>query len=650
MAILSTYKAHPDYNKFPAYNGNDLEVNYSPAQTFFRVWSPLAEAVMLRLYKTDHDKEHTLRQNMKRDVDGTWILLLRGDWKNFYYTFQTKTNDLWLAETAGIYAKAVGTNGERGVVINFDDTKPENWENDKRVECKHYTDAIIYEMHVRDISMHPESGIQFKGKFLGLTETNSHNSSGYSTGLKHIKELGITHVHIMPVYDFMSVDESYNPPKEYNWGYDPHNYNVPEGSYSTDAASGTKRILEFKQMIKAFHDAGIGVIMDMVYNHTGHTEKSHFNRLVPGYFYRFNWEGTYSNGSGCGNETASERPMVRKYILDSVLYWANEYHLDGFRFDLMGLHDIDTMNLIRSELDKISPQIITYGEGWTGGDSTLPCEQRAVKQNVRQLNRIAIFNDNIRDTIKGPWWNEHEKGFVSGKSGLNEFVKQGVTAATWHHQINYGYINKHNEAWADQPFQTINYVSCHDNHTLWDKLKLTCDKCSKTEMMKMHKLSAAIILTSQGIPFLHSGVELLRTKKGHGNSYNQPDAINQIDWTRKSKYFFIFNYFRDLIQLRKDHPAFRMPSTEMINEHLRFIETQHSNVVAYEIQNNANGDRWHRIIVIYNGSTDFATVTIPDNWWVKVADGESVNQRGIETIRGGRIKVLPLTMEIFVGE
>lgn len=649
-SIFDTFQSHPDYNKFPVYNGNDLEVIYTSEATIFKVWSPVSEAVMLRLYKADKDKKPLVRHNMRRDLDGTWSIFLDGNWKNHYYTFQTKINSLWLPETVGIYAKAVGTNGEKGVIVDMNDTNPEEWEKDKPIECKNYTDAIIYEMHIRDISMHPDSGIQYKGKYLGITETGTKNKDNLSTGLDHIKELGVTHVHLMPVYDFMSVNEAYDPPKEYNWGYDPHNYNVPEGSYSTDAASGVARIKEFKQMVKAFHDAGIGVIMDVVYNHTGHTENSHFNRLVPGYYYRFNWEGTFSNASGCGNETASERPMVRKYIIDSLTYWAKEYHIDGFRFDLMGIHDIETMNSIRNELDKISPNIMTYGEGWTAGESMLPYEQRAVKQHVKQLDRMAIFNDNIRDTIKGPWWNEHEKGFASGKHGLKEFIKQGIAGSVLHNGINYHAINQHNEAWADEPYRAINYVSCHDNHTLWDKLKLTCQGCGRQQLLQMHKLSAAIVITAQGVPFIHSGMELLRTKNGHGNSYNLPDEINSIDWSRKAKYLFIFKYLKDLIQLRKDHPAFRMPNTEMINKHLRFIETQNPSVVAYEISGHANNDRWSKIVVIYNGSPDYAILTIPEQSWVEITNGEIVNQRGISNNNGGRIRVNPISMTIFVGQ
>ncbi|MEK7257343.1 MAG: type I pullulanase, partial [Bacteroidota bacterium] len=429
---------------------------------------------------------------------------------------------------------------------------------------------------------------------------------------------GITHVHMLPSYDFRSIDESKLSENKFNWGYDPENYNTPEGSFSTDPSDGRVRIREFKQVVKMLHDNGLRVIMDVVYNHTGATEESVFNRIAPGHYYRKNYDGTWSNASACGNETASEKPMVRKFMLESMLYWVNEYHVDGFRVDLMGIHDIETMNLIASELRKIDPSIFIYGEGWTAGGSPLPEELRAVKANVLKLDGIAAFSDEFRDGVKGHVFKPEERGFVSGFEGLEESVKFGIAGAVQHPQVDLAKVNYTQKFWAKQPTQCINYVSCHDNHTLWDRLKNSCPGEPESELLKMAKLAQTIVFTSQGVPFLHAGEEFVRTKKGVENSFQSPDDINQIDWTNKDKYGELYSYHKDLIRLRKRHPAFRLGDAELVRKHLQFLQIPEKNMIGYLLKDNANGDRWKNILVIFNGNKAEKSITIPAGNWKMV--------------------------------
>ncbi len=446
-------------------------------------------------------------------------------------------------------------------------------------------------------------------------------------------------MHLLPSFDFNSVDETKPEANKYNWGYDPLNYNVPEGSYSTNPYDGNVRIKEFKQMVQTLHKNGLRVILDVVYNHTSDTKSSNFNQFAPGYFYRQNPDGSYSNGTGCGNEVASERAMVRKFMVESVVYWAKEYHLDGFRFDLMGVHDIETMNQISKALHKIDPAIFIYGEGWAAGNSPLPEDQRAVKKNVVKLNEVAVFSDDIRDGLKGGWNNLKEKGFVSGAQNNAESVKFGIVASTPNQQIDYNKVNGSKAAWAAEPFQTITYVSCHDDNTLFDRLKISNPDSSEADLIKMDKLANAIVLTSQGVSFLHSGAELLRTKQGIANSYNSPDSINQIDWSRKTKYKTVFDYYKALIALRRNHPAFRMPSAKMIQANLKFINTADAGLIAYQISNNANGDSWKNILVVLNGNPSDKIIRIPAGKWTLIADENNINEGGIKDITSENINI-----------
>ncbi len=389
-------------------------------------------------------------------------------------------------------------------------------------------------------------------------------------------------------------------------------------------------------MVQAMHNNGIRVIMDVVYNHTGTTELSVFNQTVPGYYYRHNPDNSWSDAASCGNETASERSMMRKYILESVKYWVNEYHIDGFRFDLMGIHDIETMNLISAELKLIDPTLFVYGEGWTAGDSPLPDSVRALKINTSDLTDIAVFSDDLRDGLKGSVFNEEERGFVSGKPGLEASIKFGIVASTQHDQINYKLVNYSNAPWSPRPIQTINYVSCHDNNTLFDKLSLSVPEADEKQIIKMHMLSQTIVLTSQGIPFLHAGTDFLRTKYGVENSYNSPDSINQIDWARKHEYKELFDYYRDLISLRKSHPAFRMPTAELVQNHLFFELFEENNLVGYILNNNANGDIWETIYVVFNGNSEQKSIDIPQGKWKVILEDFNIDQNGLRSMDGGK--------------
>ncbi|HAL83486.1 MAG TPA: type I pullulanase [Mucilaginibacter sp.] len=625
------------FDAYPVYSGNDLGVCYSPSKTDFKVWAPKASQVTLRLYEAGDGGHATGAISMEKGVNGLWTTSINRDLKNKYYTFQVMQDGVWLSECPDIYAKAVGVNGKRGMVADMPSTNPENWENDEKPGLKSVNDIIIYELHIRDISISPNSGITQKGKYLGITETGTKNPDGEPTGLDHIKQLGVTHVHLLPCFDFNSVDETKSG--QYNWGYDPLNYNVPEGSYSSNPYDGNVRIKEFKKMVQTLHKNGLRVILDVVYNHTSDIKASNFSQFAPGYFYRHNPDGSYSNATGCSNEVASEMPMVRKFMIESVVYWAREYHLDGFRFDLMGVHDITTMNMISDTLHKIDPTIFIYGEGWTAGNSPMPEALRAVKKNVSKLNKIAVFGDDFRDGLKGGWSDIKEKGFVSGNATMVESVKFGIVAATPNPQVNDLAVNYSKAPWAAEPYEAITYVSCHDDNTLFDRLKISNPGASEAGLIKMDKLAAATVLTSQGVSFLHAGAELLRTKQGIANSFVSPDSINQIDWSRKTRYKAVFEYYKGLITLRKNHPAFRMPSTQMIVADLRFLETGVTGLIAYQVSNNANGDSWKNILVILNGNAAGKTFKIPAGNWVLAADENTINEKGIKTGITGTITI-----------
>lgn len=521
-------------------------------------------------------------------------------------------------------AKAVGVNGKRAAVIDLRSTDPEGWANDVRPLLKDYADIIVYEMHHRDFSLDSVSGIRNKGKFLALTELGTTTSQGEKTGIDHLKELGVTHVHILPSYDYASVDESKPDKAQYNWGYDPQNYNVPDGSYSTDPYKPDVRIKEFKQMVQALHKAGIRVVLDVVYNHTFNTEESNFERTVPGYFYRQTKDGKPANGSGCGNETASDRAMMRKYMVESVLYWINEYHIDGFRFDLMGIHDIETMNEIRAAVDKIDPSIFIYGEGWAASAPQLNQEELAMKANIYKMPRIAAFSDEMRDGLCGGWDDDRKGAFLIGQPGHEMSIKFGLVGAVKHPQVINDSVNYSKEPWALQPTQMISYVSCHDDMCLADRLKATMPDATDEERASLHKLAETFVFTSQGVPFIFAGDEMMRDKKGIHNSYNSPDSINTIDWRNKTIHHDVFDYVRELITLRKNHPAFRMGDADKVRQYMEFLPVEGSNLVAFILKDNANGDSWKNIIVAFNSRKEPAKLSIPAGRYTIVCkDGKS---------------------------
>lgn len=603
------------FAEYPVYDGTDLGLTYTPLASAFRVWAPFADSARIRFYAEGVGGEPMETKNMVADEGGTWIYATTGDLKGRFYVFQVKRKGKWSAEVPDPYARAVGVNGKRAQVIDLSKTNPSRWSREKSPAFEKKTDAVLYELQVRDASIHSSSGIHQKGNYLGLTEKKTRNPEGLSTGLDHIRDLGVTHVHLLPSFDFYSIDESRMELPQYNWGYDPLNYNTPDGSFSNDPFDGAVRIREFKQLVKTFHQNGLRVVMDVVYNHTRLSENSYFNELVPGYYYRQNDKGQFSNATACGNEIASERYMVRKFILESVIYWVNEYHIDGFRFDLMGVHDIKTMNLIAQELHRIRPDILIYGEGWTAGASPLPDAERALKANVSALDRIAVFSDDIRDGIKGSVFEHENQGFVNGNSKALESIKFGVVAACPHPQVNYAKVNYSKAPYSTEPYQTVTYCECHDNHVLWDKLKVSAPNKSTAERTDMHKLALTIVLTSQGISFLHAGTEFLRTKKGVENSFDSPDSINAIDWGLKSTNKDVFDYIKALVKMRRTHPAFRMESANLIRENLYFLENTGDDLLAYTLNGAAVGDKWKRILVIYSGANGKKKITLPPGKW-----------------------------------
>jgi pullulanase len=629
---------------YPVYDGDDLGVIWKVNEVNINVWSPTASDVSFQLYKAGNGGNPLKVIALKKQIKGNWTYKLAGNWEGYYYTFKIKYKNTWLNEVPDPYAKAVGVNGNRGMIVNLENTNPDLWAFDKSPELKYQTDAVIYELHVRDASIHPQSGIVNKGKFLGLTEVGTKSPMGLPTGLDYIKNLGVTHVHLLPSFDFKSLDESLSTP-QYNWGYDPKNYNVPEGSYATNPFDGKVRINEFKKLIQSFHSNNIGVILDVVYNHTGDTENSIFNQLVPNYYYRQNNEGGFSNASACGNETASERPMFRKFMIESLLYWVNEYHIDGFRFDLMGIHDLKTMELIRDTLIKVKPDILLYGEGWTAGGSPLPDNKRAIKSNIQTLTGIAAFSDEIRDGLKGHVFTPSEKGFISGKHDLAESVRFGIVGGVFHPQINYNLVNYTKAPWAVEPNQTVVYTSCHDNHTLWDRLEIANPTFSVQDRTSMQKLATGIVLTSQGISFLHAGCEFLRTKNGVENSFESPDAINQMDWVRKDANSMVMDYVQKLIQLRKTHPAFRLGNAADIRQHITFSKDPKEGLIEFSIEKAPN-EPWKYIHIMINGTDKDQNVSFPYADWRTIVDDQNVFLMPNGGFKGRSAKIKPFSMLI----
>lgn len=617
-----------------SYSG-ELGAIYSKDSTIFKLWAPTASKVVLNLYSAGDGDNLLQSLEMTKGEKGVWSKTVEGDLDKTYYKYTVTVNGL-TNEVTDPYTKAAGVNGNRGMVIDLSKTNPDGWEDQARPVTQNITDAVIYEAHIRDLTIDPSSGVSEKhrGKFLGLTELGTVNSYGDSTALSHLIEMGVTELHILPMFDYATVDETKLDEPQFNWGYDPQNYNVPEGSYSTDPYHGEVRIKELKTMIMTLHNNGIRVVMDVVYNHTSKSADSNFNLIVPGYYYRMK-NGEFSNGSGCGNETASERDMYRKFMIDSVVYWASEYKIDGFRFDLMGLHDVETMNLIRQKLDEVDPNIIIYGEGWTAGDSTLSESDRAIQKNIAQLERIAVFNDTIRDGIKGSVFSSTATGFVSGATGMEENIKFGIVGGVKHSEVN-----SSSSWWTSNPSQSINYASAHDNNTLYDKLKISVPDATEEEIASMNRLAAAIVLTSQGVPFIHAGEEMLRSKPdGKGgyveNSYKSPDSTNSIKWDSKTENKTTVEYYKGLIALRKAFSQFRMTSKTDVLFNLQFL-TSENNVIAYRItKDNSN----QIVYVIFNANKQSTTFKLDQGTYDVYVEGDQASSEVIKSISGGEINI-----------
>lgn len=637
MSCSPAKKEYTSFELYPVRTGSLTEMEYAPGETEFTLWSPTAGEVRLMLYDAGDGGHAYETVKMKLGENGTWTATVKKDLLGKFYAFNVKINDKWQGDTPGINARAVGVNGKRAAIIDWQATNPDGWDNDRRPTLHSPADMIIYEMHHRDFSVDSTSGVKNKGKYLALTEQGTTNSDKLPTGIDHLKELGITHVHLLPSYDYASIDETKLNENHYNWGYDPLNYNVPDGSYSTDPYQPATRVKEFKQMVQSLHQAGIRVIMDVVYNHTFNTAESNFELTVPGYFYRQKEDGSLANGSGCGNETASERPMMRKFMIESVLYWMKEYHIDGFRFDLMGVHDIETMNEIRKAVSEVDPSVCIYGEGWAAEAPQYPADSLAMKANIAQMPGVAVFSDELRDGLCGSVWEKKKGGFLAGVPGEEMSVKFGIVGAIEHPQVRYDSVNYSKEAWAAQPTQMISYVSCHDGLCLVDRLKASMPGMTPEQLVRLDKLAQTVVFTSQGIPFIYAGEEVMRDKQGVDNSYKSSDAVNAIDWRRKTTHADVFTYYKRLIDLRKSHPAFRMGDAEMVRKHLEFLPVDGKNLIAFRLKDHANGDRWGEIIVAYNSRNALARLAVPAGKYTVVCKDGVIDIRGLGTQTGAEV-------------
>ena len=601
--------------------GQFNEMEYGKTQTVFHLNA--SSTPKLRLYKSGQGGKPVKTVKMRAIGNDRWEATVKGNLAGMFYTF-----DIGKGECPGTFAKAVGVNGNRGAILNMADTNPEGWADDRRPALASPADQIIYELHMRDFSISPTSGMKHQGKYLALAEPRA---------IAYLKSLGINAIHFQPLFDYASVDETQLHRPQFNWGYDPKNYNVPEGSYSTDPYKPEVRIREFKTMVQALHKAGIRVIFDAVYNHTFDIEGSNFQRTYPDYYYRKTADGRYSDGSGCGNETASERPLMREFMIESVKYWINEFHIDGFRFDLMGVHDIETMNQIRAAVDAIDPTIYIYGEGWSAGTCAYPQEKLAMKASTYKLNGIGAFSDDMRDALRGPFSDDTKGAFLAGIKGEEESLKFGIVGGIAHNQVDMPRVNYDKKPWTNEPTQQISYVSCHDDMCLVDRLKasvpglkdMTRSQADRqAELIRLDLLAQTAVFTSQGVPFMLAGEEMLRDKKGVHNSFASPDSINEFNWDNLKLYPQVFEYYSNLIKLRRNHPAFRLGTAEAVREHLEFIATDDC-LVAFRLKNLEGIDSWKDIIVVLNANKETKTIAIPEGEYTVACCNGVINEEGI---------------------
>ena len=628
----------PSFDEYPVYEGGDLELIYTPQLSKFKVWAPTADEVKLLLYDNGSEGGAYKTLDMKPDENGTWKLDVEENLKGKFYTFQIKIGEKWLDETPGANVKATGVNGKRGAIIDFRDTDPEGWERDARPMMKNFTDIIEYEVHVRDFSISASSGMKFKGKYLAFTEHGTKNEIGQLTGIDHLKELGVTHVHLLPCFDFDSIDESNSRNYRNNWGCSAVNFTVPEGSYSTNPNDPKLRIREFKKLIQSLHRNGIRVILDVAYNHTTNASASNLNLLVPGYYYRHNADSSLSNGTGYGNETASERPMMRKLIIESLVFWASEYHVDGFNFQQMGAHDIETLNTVREALDKVDPTIFLSGDGSLAGNSVLPLDKRAVLANAERLDFIAVYNQDlyraIIDSISiDTLHNVKFKSFIYGRDSLTENIKFGLLGATLHPQVDVALV-KGRSLFVNNPTQVINYASTHSHLTLADLIDITRPIGATAEnISRYHKLIQSIVFTSQGIVTIHGGDELSRSKMGIAGGCHANDSTTQINWKNKTANNDLLLYYQGLISMRRKHAALRIPNQEMTQQYLTFLEPTNPNVIGFVLMDHVNGDAWKDMMVIYNSNPYPVKVTIPAGQWNVVCHDAKINMSGLFQIQ-----------------
>lgn len=583
----------------------------------------------VRLYDTYDASEFEVITLQEKEGD-YWTATIKGDQVGKFYTVCSYQNGEWGQESPGIFAKAVSVNGQRAAIIDMQATNPEGWENDQRPAMTDPTDVVVYETHMRDFTIDATSGIANKGKFIAFTEQGTQTAEGLASGIDHLKELGITHIQILPMYDYGSIDETTLDLNKYNWGYDPVNYNVPEGGYSTNPYDPATRIREAKTMIQALHAAGIRVIMDVVYNHTYSVEGCALGRVVPQYFYRMNEDGTYANGSGCGNETASDKEMMRQFMVESVCYWAREYHIDGFRFDLMGIHDQETMRQIRAALDEIDPSIITYGEGWAASSPAYPYEQLAMKQWTYTMPRVGAFSDDIRNALIGSPF-DHHRGFASGNTASRDAVRYGLVACP---------------DWSGEPMQHVSYITCHDNYCLRDRIEVAAAEETEATKLRMNKLAQTAVMVSQGMTFFYGGEELFRTKQGVENSYQSPDSINVIEWTNKQTYSDLFAYYREIIKIRRQHKGFRLGTAEMVKNHVEFPETTQEGLIIYRIKDLQGIDTASSLVVLLNGTAEAMETEIPQATYTVLAQDAQANANGMGTIEAGKVQVAPYSATI----
>ena len=617
---------------FPVPEKPILEMDYSADKTTFEVWAPTAESAVVRLYDGDTMVEEL---KMKSKKDGLWSATAKGDKKGLFYAFQVTVDGKPLKETAGIFARALNVNGDRGAIIDLNETNPEGWAEDKTPVVP-TSEIVIYEMHYRDMTAHDSAGSSYPGKYLGMAEHGTRSKEGLTTGIDHLVEMGITHLHLLPTADFGSIDES-KPTDQYNWGYEPKNYSAPEGTYSTNPADPKARIRELKTLVQAMHKAGINVVLDVVYNHTTSTENCGFELTVPGYFYRMREDGSFADGSGCGNETASDKAMMQKYIVESLEYWVKEYHIDGFRFDLMAIHDIETMNLIRARLEAIKPSILLYGEGWAAANPLYDESKLAFKRYTYQMPGVGAFSDDIRNALRGTL-DLSQGGFIHGVAGNKEALKFGIAGGVEHPQV------KHSEkAWCAAPTQHISYVTCHDDHNLRDRLEHLSPKASEKELLQMAKLAQFGVFTSQGIPFIFCGEEMFRSKLGEKNTYNMPDKYNAIDWNLKYKYNDLYEFNKGLVALRKAHPAFSLGTAEAVREHLSFIDHSNEAAVGFVLDKLEGIDKAKRIVVLMNGSREAVKFNIPAGNYKWITDGSTWDMNGKGSLNASEVKVPAIT-------